>query len=300
MEKEAVIHLTNTSIKIIQGTINTSHMIKIEAFQEYALLEGSMLNGVIMDEEAIKDVLLTIFQNGIYTARLVIDSGKIIRKHAIVPKLKHQEMLQVCKDELNTVEGEYEDLVYEYAVLQDSLENQEGMEILCCAIDKKILKSYIDVFQQANISLLSIDVAGNALHKLTSIIPELANKTYAVSVIDGNDVSNSLFVNNHLVFTNRTRLFSQRGGVAFVTELTTSITQLLQFNKSQYKDTTIENVYFCGLDTYEENMIYDVVKNSLDKQASRFLNTRNVTSVHGASPFELHKYIYAVGSLIRK
>lgn len=300
MEKETVVHLTNTSIKVIQGSSNASHMIKVESFKEYALLEGTMLNGVVMDEEGMKEVLQTIFKKGIRSTRLVIDSGQILRKHAIVPKLKHQEIIQLCKDELNTVEGDYEDLVYDYTILQESLENQDGMEILCCAIDKKFLKSYIDLFQQANITILSIDIAGNALHKLTSILPELKEKTYAVSVIDGNDVSNSLFVNNHLVFTNRARLFSDRGSVAFVTELTTSITQLSQFNKSQYKDTTIEIVYFCGLDTYEENMIYDVVKNTLDMEAGRFVNTRNVSSVNSVSPFELHKYVYAVGSLIRK
>lgn len=299
MEKETVIHLTSNSLKVVEGFINNSSMIKIENFEEYAFLEGTMLNGVIMEEDNVKDVLRLLCQKGIRQARLVVDSGQILRKHAIVPKLKHSEVLQLCKDELNTVEGDYEDLIYDYTILQEELENQDGMEILCCAMEKKFLQSYIDLFEEMNIKLLSIDIATNALFKLTHIMPELKDKTYAVSIIDGNDVSSSLFVNNKLVFTNRSRLFSERGSVAFVTELTTNITQLIQFNKSQYKDTDIDIVYFCGLDEYEETMVYDVVKNTLDVRADCFVSTRQVMCSL-LKPFALHQYVCAVGSLIRK
>lgn len=299
MEKETVIHLTNNSLKVVEGFVNSSSMIKIENFEEYAFLEGTMLNGVIMEEENVKDVLRMLYQKGIHLARLVVDSGQILRKHAIVPKLKHQEVLQVCKDELNMIEGDYEDLVYDYAILQEQLDNQDGMEILCCAMEKKFLQSYIDIFDDVHITISSIDIAINALFKLTYCMPELKDKTYAVSIIDGNDVSSSLFVKNKLVFTNRSRLFSERGSVAFVKELTTNITQLMQFNKSQYKDTDIDIVYFCGLDEYEETIVYDVVKNTLDVRADRFVNTRQVMCSL-LKPFPLHQYVYAVGSLIRK
>lgn len=299
MEKETVIHLTNNSLKVVEGFVNSSSMIKIENFEEYAFLEGTMLNGVIMEEENVKDVLRMLYQKGIHLARLVVDSGQILRKHAIVPKLKHQEVLQVCKDELNMIEGDYEDLVYDYAILQEQLDNQDGMEILCCAMEKKFLQSYIDIFDDVHITISSIDIAINALFKLTYCMPELKDKTYAVSIIDGNDVSSSLFVKNKLVFTNRSRLFSERGSVAFVKELTTNITQLMQFNKSQYKDTDIDIVYFCGLDEYEETIVYDVVKITLDVRADRFVNTRQVMCSL-LKPFPLHQYVYAVGSLIRK
>ena len=300
MEKETVIHLTNASIKVLQGSVNTSEMIKIDSFEEVSLLEGTMLNGRIMDEDNVKEALRTIYQKGIRAARLVIDTGQILRKIAIIPKLKHNEILEVCKDELNTVEGEYEDLVYDYTILQEKLDNQDGMEVLCCAIDKKFLKTYTEIFQQVNIKLLSIDIASNVLHKLTSSMPELSGKTYAVTNFDGNDVSSSLFVNNHLAFTIKSRIFAERGSLAFVSELTTTITQLIQFNKSQYKDSSLEVIYFGGLDSYEESMVYDAVKNSLDTRAERFINSKNIMSAGLAIPFELHNYIFATGGLIRK
>ena len=300
MEKEAVIHLTNTSIKVIQGSISANKTITIDSFEEIALLEGTMLDGGIMDEEGVKSALRTIYQQGIHAARLVIDSGQILRKNAIIPKLKHDEILQVCKDELNTLEGENEDLIYDYTILQEQLKEQEGMEVLCCAIAKKFLKVYVDIFEQTKIKLLSIDIASNVLYKLTKIIPEFSNKTYAITNFDGNDVSSSLFVDNHLAFTIRSRLFAERGSIAFVSELTTNITQLIQFNKSQYKDKNLEVIYFSGLDKYEEDMIYDAVKNSLDIRAERFPSSKNITCIDATMPFEIHTYIFATGGLIRK
>lgn len=299
MEKETVIQLTNTSLKLVEGNVTNTQMISIDTFEEYAFMEGTMLDGAIMDEDAVFDVLDSLKKKGLQEARLVIDSGQILRKHAIVPKLKPKEVMQLCKNELNTMEGDFKELVYDYTILKETIKGQEGMEILCCAMEKEFIKNYIDIFTRANIKLLSIDISTNALFKLTSSMPELKGKTYAITLLNGNDVSSSLFVDNILVFTSRARLFSPRGSVAFVTEITTHISQLLQFNKTQNKDTNVEKVYFCGLDAYEEVMIYDVVRNTLDIEVECFVNSKIVTT-KSTQPFALHQYVYAVGSLIRK
>lgn len=90
------------------------------------------------------------------------------------------------------------------------------------------------------------------MQKLTNELVDTADKTYVISVIDGNNVSSYLFENNHYTFSNRTRLFSDRGTYEFIMEMNSNISQLIQFSKSKRSQYTIETAYFCGLDDEEE------------------------------------------------
>ena len=86
-----------------------------------------------------------------------------------------------------------------------------------------MLTSYIELFDATGIRLKSVDISINALHKLTQELADLNGKTYIVSVLDGNNVSSYLFEKNHYTFSNRTRLFSERGTQAFISEMNSNI-----------------------------------------------------------------------------
>ena len=244
---ETTMFLSNTGLQIIQGTTSKQN-IQIAYFQEYAFSEGTMLDGEIMDEHNVREILQTIKKAGIEETRLVIDSGRIIVKSAIAPKLKKKEMRQFVEDELLETKGQAEDLLYDYTVL-GSRANNEGENVLCCAMEKKILEPYITIFKEEGIKLTSIDILTNSIIKLVNISNNLSNKTYVLTVVDDKDIKNYLFVKNEYILTSRSRVFSDRGSVAFVTELTNSLTKLMQFYKTNYKDETLSNIYFAGLDT---------------------------------------------------
>ncbi|MEI3292476.1 MAG: hypothetical protein V8R63_03090 [Thomasclavelia ramosa] len=70
---------------MVSGVCNGSNQIDISDFQDYQLPEGTMLDGAIMDEDALKDVLRIINKKGIDDCKLVIDSGQIVHKNLIVP-----------------------------------------------------------------------------------------------------------------------------------------------------------------------------------------------------------------------
>lgn len=303
MAKDNVIFISTENIQVIKGSCDKSDMIKVDDFKNYSLLEGAMINGVITDEQAVKDVLEQIKQEGVNTARLVLDSGQIIVKNLTVPFLKKKEILEVVKDELASVDQNHEDLVYDYSVLQDKFEDEQtGGEILCCGIERKLLSSYIDLFDNVGIKLKSVDVSVNALQKLTQELVDFEHKTYIISVIDGNNLSSYLFEDNHYTFSNRTRLFSERGTEAFTLEMNSNISQLLQFNKAKRSPYTIECTYFCGLRDDEEPMVFESIKQNLNIGSQPFPNSKIVylTDASKGFTFQLHDYIYPVGSLIRK
>lgn len=302
MRKENAIFISNHNIQIVKGSCDKNDMIKIDDYKEYELDEGCMINGVITDEQPVREILETIKGNGVNQAILVIDSGQIIVKNMNIPILNKKETLKIVQDELASVDQTYEDLIYDYSVLRNSFEDQPGGEILCCALERKLLASYIDLFASVGIKLTAVDISVNALQKLTQELPDLEHKTYIVSILDGNNVSSYLFEDNHYTFSNRSRLFSDRGTNAFITEMNSNISQLIQFNKSKRSLYTIDIAYFCGLEDGEEPMVFENIKRNLNIDAEVFPNSKvvYVTDKTLEYEFELHDAVYPVGSLIRK
>lgn len=206
-------------------------------------------------------------------------------------------MLQFVKDEFIDVESQYTDLLYDYAVIKDKVEGKEGQLVLCAAMEKEFLKPYIDLFDEMGISLESIDIMTNSIIKLTESILKLTNLSYVLTVINGQDVIHYLFINGQYEIANRTRIFSDRGTVAFITELSNSLTKLMQFTKGAYKDAQLEKIYFAGLETYEEDMLMSTISSNLSIETSRFKPTNYTCSKD--NNFPIHKYLF-VGSLWRR
>lgn len=125
MAKEYVLFISSHAVQMIYGSCDKKDMVKVEAFHEYPLEEGAMINGVITDDSSILDILKELQENGLKEARFVIDSGQILVKNIRVPQLSKKELLKVAKDELADIDGSYEDLIYDYSVLQSSFEEEE-------------------------------------------------------------------------------------------------------------------------------------------------------------------------------
>ena len=302
MKKEYVIFISNHNVQVIKGSCDRNDMIKVDDDKQYELTEGCMIKGIITGDQPIKEILDTIKGNGVNSCRLVIDSGQIIVKNMNIPILKGKEIIKIVQDELASVEQGNEEMIYDYSVLRKNYEDQPGGEILCCSLEKKLLTSYIDLFSSAGIKLTTVDISVNALMKLTQELPDLEHQTYIVSILDGNNVSSYLFEDNHYTFSNRSRLFSERGTNAFITEMSSNISQLIQFNKSKRSLYTIETAYFCGLEDEEEPIIFDNIRRSLNINAETFPDSKVVylTDKTLEYDFRLHDAVYPIGSLIRK
>lgn len=304
MASENVIFISTHSIQLVEGSSDKSDMIKIKNFKELLLDEGTMINGVITDDALILEDLKTLKEQGVHRCRLVIDSGQVLLKNVDVPILKKNELMQVVKNELSNLEEGYDDLIYDYSVLRDAYdeESKAGGEILCCAVERKLIASYLEVFESAGIKVDSIDISVNTLHKLTDELSDFENKTFIVSVVDANNVSSYLFEKNHYTFSNRSRLFSERGTPDFIAEMNSSISQLIQFNKSQRSPNAIEMAYFCGLEKDEENALSEMIKENLEIDAGRFPDSKSVyvPNSENKKKFYLNDYVYCVGCLIRK
>lgn len=275
-----IIYLSNTSAQLVSGVCNGSNQIDISDFQDYQLPEGTMLDGAIMDEDALKDVLRIINKKGIDDCKLVIDSGQIVHKNLIVPKIKDKEIHAIVKEEIDSLENGEHDLIYDYTILKDKLVDKPGIEILCCAMKKQMIEDYLNIFDDVGIEITAIDIS--------------------IAVINGNDIALYLFEEGKYVFSNRSRLFSERGSSSFTMEVSNILIKFKQFIKTADYNQNIERVYFCGLDDYEEKMLFEVVSDSVDIRAMRLANSNTIYYSGNSKEFLLHKYVYAIGSLCER
>lgn len=158
--------------------------------------------------------------------------------------------------------------------------------VLLCEKTREMPLIELGVSPRGVLALVQMAKAHAVLEDRIYVIPE-----------DGQDVIHYLFINGQYEIANRTRIFSDRGTVAFITELSNSLTKLMQFTKGAYKDAQLEKIYFAGLETYEEDMLMSTISSNLSIETSRFKPTNYTCSKD--NNFPIHKYLF-VGSLWRR
>ena len=150
------------------------------------------------------------------------------------------------------------------------------------------------------IEITAIDISLNAIDKLIEDIIRLSQRNFVIAVINGNDIALYLFEEGKYVFSNRSRLFSERGSSSFTMEVSNILIKFKQFIKTADYNQNIERVYFCGLDDYEEKMLFEVVSDSVDIRAMRLANSNTIYYSGNSKEFLLHKYVYGIGSLCER
>ena len=128
----------------------------------------------------------------------------------MLPKANHRQMIQFVQDEFVDVQSQYEDLLYDYTILKEKVEDKEGQLVLCAALEREFLKPYIDLFKEMGISISSIDILTNSVIKLTESIDKLKNQSYILTAINGQDVNHYLFINGQYEITLRNPTFLTR------------------------------------------------------------------------------------------
>ncbi len=301
MKKENILYLSNENAQLIVGSDDHKDMTKIYEYKTFPLAEGSMINGVITDEFEVKNVLKKIVEEGYKDVNLVIDSGQILTKAVIVPKMKNKHLIQFVKDELSSVGENSEDLVYDYAYMGEVDDGSHAQQILCCAVERKLLSSYIDIFKECGITIKSIDYAMNIISKIANELLVSNEKSYLLSIIDGNNLISALFENQKFKLSYRSRVLAARESESFKAELLNNIANIYQFSKSGENSVALEKVYLCNLMEKEEDVV-ERIHSSLAIEAEVLPISPSIYVVNESNKeqFHLDHYILPVGYLFKR
>lgn len=248
---QTIVFFSNDGIQVLQGTIKGGHL-GITNFKTLAIEEGALINGVITNDEAVKHAISEAVKedsNLFKNLKLIIDSSLIATKNVEVPDLKPKELDAVAVTEFEDTAGNYDDLVVDYA----RIPGLNGSNLFCCGLEKRVVESYVTLFESLKIKVMSIDVGLNAIIQYVSETKDYQRKTLALNILDGKNLVSILFENGIYIFSNRSRLLAERGTDAFAEELSEKLSSLTQFYQSQKSDYPLEMGFYAGMDEYELN-----------------------------------------------
>lgn len=230
---KTVVYINNDQIQIAhsKGKFVKSKIIDLEV--------GTVLNGAIINSEVVIEELKNL-KKELKNVTVLISSSSIQTKKVnlpVVPK-KHFN---------NIVKGEFElNAADTYLFSGSILSKQKKMtEVLCVAIQKELIKNYVDVFRKAGVPISRIDALSSCIVKYAYNKKILKEGTYVMNVLSGHNMMSVLFEQGQYKIINRNRMLSDIGTPEFVQEVYEKLSQMIQFNITS--EFVIQRSYYLGL-----------------------------------------------------
>lgn len=247
------VYISNENIQVIIGSksgssLNIKKVVTEEIGGDY------IINGVITDDTALSTRIGEIWKanklpkSGI---KLLLESGSVSTKMLSLPNLNERYLMKLIKESFSDMD--VESPVYDYRTLGPSEEG--GISVMACMAESSFVQKYIKLFSDAGIKLENIDLAVSGQMKLARFSKSLSEKTYTLMYIDGNTVSQFLFVSGEYRFSKRQRMLYNRGTPELADEVLRMISTLLQFKKSEHIAEELTDIYLCGFSDEEINSV---------------------------------------------
>ena len=298
---QTTICFLNDKIIAMSGEMK-GNKICVSDYKIYELKEGSIINGVITNNFAVKATLEAIKSKpSLYNkgrVSVIIDSSLIFIKHANFSLTSRAKMEILAENEFSGLENQGQELIYDYSIIKPSW--AKTASISCYAVEKSLVNSFSEIFEEVKIPIKRIDISYNCIEKFTSIVKSLGNSTYVIANVDKNNMMLMLFVDGQFYYSTRARLLSDYGTDAFYLEIATNLSSINQFNKAQRKGHEIEKVFLCGISDIENMNCTSFIKDiGLTNESTKIFEinikySKNIRSVN------TNDLIYNIGSLIRK
>lgn len=222
--------------------------IAVNKIIEHDLPEGSLINGVIINETDVLESLKHLWDNHHLSRgklQIVIDSTQFHLKNAQLPKLRDAAMQALVKNEFSGNER-YNEPIFDYMVLRDTPSNPKMQDILCCGVERSFIHSYVELFRQAKLQVRSIDTALGGILKLISFLPIFQKRTCLLLIFNGENLLTILLENGFYKYSSRTRLLAQPNTDEFATAIQRAVSSIQQFQAVDSNGFTITDAYFCG------------------------------------------------------
>lgn len=241
----AILYLSNKLVQVVEAKSKGKTVTVQNVCQEEAP-EGSIINGIITDEEAFLTWIKDFFARNRLPKKeisLVVNSSQFNHKVLEFPGIQDTEIKKMIPREF--AEHRTDNTLFTYYILERD-KNSKMQHVLATAVEKEFLSAYVNFFKQADIEISSIDSEINALVRLFSNSPEIKDKTCLIQILDGREVISMLFVKGRYYYSQKNRLLSQDFMEELPKELLSIRDKLFQFVTSQQIKEPIQAIYLCG------------------------------------------------------
>ncbi|MFI3115379.1 MAG: hypothetical protein R3Y12_04470 [Clostridia bacterium] len=237
---KTVIYINQDRIQLVTETGKNA-----QRCTEIELEVGTILNGVIVKEAEILNKLASIDKSAWKKpVTLVIDSSNLTIKKIETPPIPQKHLNSVVRGEIDVLNED--NYLFDYSLIFSS--KKDGNLLVGSAVQKEFIEKYIDLFKKAKIKLASIDVAVNGIVKYVCKSPTLSRESFILNIISSNNMMLSLmFENGQFSTISRNRLIQESDTEAYITELFSKLTSMLQYNSSKSSEYQIRTSYYVGL-----------------------------------------------------
>ena len=258
-----VIYIANKQIQIISAK-GVGMSAKPVAAYKLPSPEGSVINGIVMDPEALVVFFKQFFEQTKLPMKdvyLVINSSKIAGKRIEMPAMNPKKTLEFVSREFNDIDRD--EIVP--AFVYTSLTAEKGSKVkrvYAETVDTDFIRDYIELFNEIGVSLKGIYSSEGTMIKMIEQTAGKRGKTFVVQIADDNILTNVLWVDGSFYYYSSQRCFSEPGSGEYLEECVRSLSQLTQFMKANQIESPIENIYVGGIENFDLNTYQILTKSS--------------------------------------
>ncbi len=212
----------------------------------YRMPEGSLLNGMITNEQELTQQLRELWRKEDLPrrkVRLVLESSHFSVKTLSLPRMKRGEIAGVIRREFADME-QYEERLYDYAFLKEL--DAGGQDTLAVMVNSSYIENWQKIFADIGVTLERITVSRETMTRYFASCGGLQSGAYILLLLDDMILTSVLWSGGRLISADRKRMFSEAGSEEFYTEIARSVSSIRQFYMGQRTKTKLTKVFLCG------------------------------------------------------
>lgn len=249
------VYLANKYIRVVEGTANAQG-IHIKRAYYTVDNQGTILNGNIVDEDALFEMLKNLWETNNITKKdvhLVLDTMQFSVRLMQAPQLKPKKLMEYVSREFAGVER-IANPVYGYFPIKPEAgkkSKDKTQRLYAQAAPREYVIQFVELFRRLGVELQGIESSSGAIIRLANIMKPLQGQSCILQFVDDMNLLSILMIDGNYETSNRKRLFSEPGTPGYAVEAARAMNNLVQFAKGQNIESPITHVYEAGM--HQEN-----------------------------------------------
>lgn len=207
----AGLDISSSSVKLVELSMDGKGAYKVERYAIEALPRQAVVDGSIVNLEAVSDAIaraLRRLASGVRNVAMALPASSVITKKIVLPDgLRENEMEQLVESEANQyIPFALDEVNLDYQVIGPAAGSPGEVEVLLAASRKEKVEDRVAVAQAAGLKAVVVDVESlateSALMLVSRMLPE-EGRDKVIGLIDiGASVTNvTMFRNDHQIYS---------------------------------------------------------------------------------------------------
>ena len=240
------VYFSNQIIQIAVGTRGKKG--KLDKVYTTMAPEGSIINGIVMDAESLGNHVKGFWEQNKLPKKdvyLVVNSNKIAGKNLEVPNMNPKKTLAFIMREFADMQREDDENTIAFTPI--GVDKKTKIRHLYAEMaPKEQLREFMEIFSGMGVVLKGIISGEGSIIGYAQMTLAKKSSTFILQIVNGNLVSNVLFVDGRFRYYNSIRCFNEPGTMEYLDDLARSLNQLEQFMNTEKITSPVEKIYVAG------------------------------------------------------